>query len=93
MAFSAEARRDTPTENPVGGDFLAAEATDEAIVAPAPADGAEDDGLAFLVRDLEGELRLEDGAGVVFEAAHDGGIDHDLIRSYDSPAAYPDEFA
>ena len=54
---------------------LAAEAADQAVIAPSPADRAEDDGLALLVGHLERELRLEDGAGVVFEAADDGGID------------------
>ncbi len=60
---------------------LAAEAADEAVIAPAPADRAEHDGLALLVRHLEGELRFEDGAGVVFEAADDGRIDLNSVRA------------
>ena len=54
-------------------NILAAEAADEAVIAPSPADRAEDDGLAFLVRHFEGELRLEDGPGVIFQAADDVG--------------------
>ena len=60
-------------------NVFAAEAADEAVVAPSPADRAEDDRLAFFVRHFEGELGFEDGAGVVFEAADDGGIDTDSI--------------
>ena len=61
------------------GDGLAAEARDEAIVAAAATDGAEDDVLALLVGDGEGEFDLEDGAGVVFEAADDRGVEDDAI--------------
>ena len=62
-----------------GRDGLVAEAGDEAIVAPATADGAEDDLLALLVGDGEGEFDLEDRAGVVFEAADDGGVDANAV--------------
>src|SRR5262249_2057441 len=60
---------------------VAAEAADEAVVAPAAADRAEAHRPAFVVLDLEGELHLEDGTGVVLQAAHDGGIDTNAIFS------------
>ncbi len=63
------------------GDRLGAEAGDEAVITPAAADRAEADGTAVLVLDLEGEFGLEDGAGVVFEAADDGGVDHEFDPS------------
>ena len=56
---------------------LAAEARDQTVIAPAAADRAEAHGAAVLVLHLEGQLGLVDRAGVVFEAAHDGGIDDD----------------
>ena len=74
-AVSAACRRDTPTEKPVAGTSSPHEAADEAVIAPAAADRAEADGAALFVFHLEGELGLEDGAGVVFEAADDGRID------------------
>src|SRR6185312_9469777 len=54
---------------------LLTEAGDEAVIAPAAADRAEADRLPVLANRFEGELRFEDGAGVIFEPAHDGGID------------------
>ena len=58
---------------------LGAEAADEAVIAPAAADRAEADGASVLVLHLEGQLGLVDRAGVVFEAAHDGGVDGDAV--------------
>ena len=58
---------------------LRAEARDEPVIAPAAADRAEADRPAVVVLDLEGQLRLEDGAGVIFEPANDGGIDTNLL--------------
>ncbi len=57
------------------GNRLLAEARDEAVIAPAAADRAEADRPAVVVLDLEGELRLEDGAGVIFEPAYYGRVD------------------
>ena len=63
-----------------GGRHLGAEeALDQAVVAAAAADRAEAHGLAVLVDDGDGDLGFEDGAGVVLEAADDGGIDANAI--------------
>ena len=64
-------------EKPVAGTGSPREARHEIVVAPAAADRAEAHRAAVLVLDLEGQLDFEDRAGVVFEAAHDGGIDSD----------------
>ncbi len=58
---------------------LAAEARHQAVVAPAAADRAEAHRPAFLVLGFEQQFNLVDRAGVVFEAAHDGGIDQNAI--------------
>ncbi len=58
---------------------LAHEARDEAVVAPAAADRAEAHRAAFVVLGFEGEFNLEDRAGVILEAADDGGIDANAI--------------
>src|SRR5215471_5828118 len=60
---------------------LAAETRDKTVIAPAAADGAEHDRLPLLVRYLREKLRLEDRTGVIFEAADDGRINVDLIRT------------
>src|SRR5262245_61764040 len=60
-----------------GGHRLAAEARDQAVITPAAADRAEPHWSALVVLDLEREVHLVDGAGVIFEAAHDGRIDDD----------------
>ena len=60
---------------------LAAKARDQAIVASAAADRAEAHRAAFFVFGLEREFDFVDRAGVVFEAADDGGVDADAIRS------------
>ena len=78
-AASAACSRDTPMEKPVAGTSSLHEAADQPVIAPAAADRAEHDRLALLVRDLERQLGLEDGAGVVFEAADDRGIDSDAV--------------
>ncbi len=62
------------------GHRLFAEARDQPVIAPAAADRAEDDFLALFVGDGEGQFDLEDGAGVIFEAADDGGVDLDAVR-------------
>ena len=54
-------------------NVLALEARDEPVVAPAARDRAEAHGLAVLAFDREGQLNFVDRAGVVFEAADDGG--------------------
>src|SRR5690606_39957758 len=64
-----------------GWNGLAHETRDEAIVTPATADRPEDDLFSLLVGDVEGEFGFEDRASVVFEAAHDGGIDLDAVRA------------
>ena len=56
---------------------LAAEARDETVVAPAAADRAEAHGAALLVLRFDEKLNLVDRAGVIFEAADDGRVDHD----------------
>ena len=66
-------------EKPVAGTLLPEEALDQTVVAPAAADRAEAHGLAVLVFDRKGQFGLEHGAGVVFEAAHDRGVDADAI--------------
>src|SRR5262249_51168221 len=62
-----------------GRHRLAAEARDEAIVAPAAADRAKAHGPAALVLRLERQLHLVDRAGVILEAAHDRRIDADAV--------------
>ncbi len=57
------------------GDLLAGEALDEPVIAPAAHHRAEPDRLAALVLDRRGQLSLEHRPGVIFEPAHDGGID------------------
>ena len=54
---------------------LAAEARHQTVVAPAAADRAEANGAAFLVFGFEQKFYFVDGAGVVLEAADDGGIE------------------
>ena len=75
MARNAASSRDTPIEKPVAGTGSARKRATKAIVAPATTDRAETDLTTHLVSNWEGQLRLEDGAGVIFEPAHDGGID------------------
>src|SRR5262245_2181859 len=58
-----------------GGYALAAEARDQAVVAPAAADRAEPHRPALVVLDLEGEVHFVDRAGVIFEPANDGRVD------------------
>ena len=59
-------------------DRLTAKARDRALViAPATTDRTEAHWLAIIARDFEGELGLEHGAGVIFEATDDGGVDAD----------------
>ena len=70
-----------------GRHRLAAEARDQAVIAPAAADRAEAHDLAVLVGDLGEQFGLVDGAGVVFEAAHDGGVDPDAVRRHSRPPA------
>ena len=72
---SAACRRDTPMEKPVAGTGSPRKRADEPVVAPAAADRAEADGLALVVLGLERQFNFVDRAGVVFEAADDGGID------------------
>ena len=62
-----------------GGHLLAGEALDQPVVAAAAHHRAEPHGLPALVLDGRRQLRLEHGAGVIFEPAHDGGIDHDAV--------------
>ena len=59
------------------GHWLRAKARYEAIVPPPTANRAEDDLLPALVGDGEGQLNLEYGAGVIFEPAHDRGVNAD----------------
>ena len=56
-------------------DRLAAKARDQPVIAPAAADRAEADRPSGLVFHFESQLGLEDRAGVIFEAADDGGVD------------------
>ena len=79
MARKAASSRETPIEKPVAGTGSAAEARDEPVIAPAAADRAEAHRPAIVVLDLEGQLGLEDRAGVIFEPAHHGGVDADAI--------------
>src|SRR5262249_60757554 len=60
-----------------GRALLAGEALDEAVIAPAAHHRSDADRLPALVFDRREELSLEHGASVIFEAAHDGGVDAD----------------
>ena len=62
--------------NAGGRHLLAGEALDEPVIATAADHGAEANGLAAIVFDGGLQLRLEDGAGVIFEPAHNRRIDH-----------------
>ncbi len=64
---------------------FAAKARDEPVIAAAAADRAEPHGMTEFVFHREGQFGLEDGAGVIFEAADDGGVD--LTRSLRRPRA------
>jgi hypothetical protein len=73
-------------EQPVDADgdagrrhLLPGEALDQVVIAPAAGDRAELARAALLVGDLEGQFGLVDRAGVVAEAAHDGGVDDDAV--------------
>ena len=79
LARSAASSRSTADGDAGGRHLLPGEALDEVVIAPAAGDGAELPGAALLVGDLEGQLGLVDRAGVVAEAAHDGGVDDDAV--------------
>ena len=64
-------------EKPVAGTGSPVKRATSPSYRPPPRDGAEAHGAAVLVLHLEGQLGLEDRAGVVFEAAYDGGVDQD----------------
>ena len=64
-----------------GRNLLAGEALDEAVIASAAHHRAEADRLPALVFDGRGQLSFEHGAGVIFEAADDGGVDADALSS------------
>ena len=57
-----------------GRNLLAGEALDKTVIAPAAHYRAEPDRLPALVLDGCGQLSFEHGAGVIFEATDDGGI-------------------
>jgi hypothetical protein len=78
--LSAVISRETPMEKAGRRHRLAHEARDQAIVTATAADRAELDFLALLVGDVEQEFSFEDRAGVIFEAADDGGVDQNAIR-------------
>ena len=58
---------------------LAAKARHQAVIAPAAADRAEARRAVGAVGG-EGQFNFEDRAGVIFEAADDGGIDDEFGR-------------
>src|SRR3954451_2201926 len=60
---------------------LAAKTRDETIIAPTTADRAEADRAALVILGLEQQFDLVDGARVIFETAHHGGIDLDAVRA------------
>ena len=62
-----------------GRHFLAGEALDQSVIASAETDRAKPDRLPALVLHRRQQLRLEHWAGVILEAAHDGGIDTDSL--------------
>ena len=66
-------------EKPVAGTFWPRKRSIEAVVASAAADRAEAHELAVFVLRLDQEFGFEHGAGVVFEATNDGGIDADTV--------------
>src|SRR5262245_35070968 len=57
---------------------LTAEARNQSVVASAAANRTETNGLAVLALEGKRQLNLVDRAGVVFEAADDGGINLNL---------------
>ena len=61
-------------------NIFAAEAPDQAVIAPAARDRAEAHRLAVLALDREGQLNFKHRAGVVFEAADDGRIDTNALH-------------
>ena len=63
-----------PDGKPGRRNRLTHEARHQAIITTTAADRPEDDFLALLIGHIEGEFRFIDGAGVIFEAAHHGGI-------------------
>ncbi len=82
-AFDRPQRREQPrhADRKAGRrDWIGAKAGDEAVIAPAAADRAEANGPAVFAGRLEGQLGFEDGAGIIFETAHDRGVD-DATRS------------
>ena len=62
-----------------GGHRLAAKARDKPVISSAAADRAEAYGKPSSSFGRERQLNLENGAGVIFEAAHDGRIDCDAV--------------
>ncbi len=58
---------------------LGAEACDQSVVAPAAADRTEANRPPLVVLGFEGQLGLENRAGVIFEAAHHGRIEDDAV--------------
>ena len=58
---------------------LAAEARHQPVITPAAADRAEAHRAAFLVFGFDQQFNFVDRAGVVLEAADDGGIDANTI--------------
>ena len=74
-------------EKPVAGTGSPRKRDDQAVVAPAAADRAEAHRAAFLVLGLEGQFNFVDRAGVIFEAADDGGIDANAVMLVSSCVA------
>ena len=69
-----------------GRNLLAGEALDQPVIAPAADDRAEPDGLTLLVLDRSGQLGLEHWSCVIFQPAHDRGIDFESISHIQPPA-------
>ena len=66
---------------------LAAKARDQPVITPARSNGAEAHRLSVVTRNGECQVNFEDRAGVIFEAADDGGIDKYATVTGNPPSA------
>ena len=79
-AQSAASRRETPIEKPVAGTGVRRGSGRRGRRSARRRRPSRSGPAGLIARRLERELRLEDGAGVIFEPAHDGGVDANCDR-------------